>query len=116
MGSTCVKEDDDDGYQCVIYNDVAQGAAWSQHKKRQHGRKQPRTVRISRKSSSPGQSVYRSDNHTLWSRHNSPSNGRKNKWESEDSRRVTTDNAEDMDITVIHNDIAYFYSRWVMVC
>ncbi len=118
MGLTPVKEDGEDAYQRVIYNDVAQGAAWSQHKKWQHGRKQPRLTRAmrnSRKSPSPGRSPSHSVNRTLWSRHNSPSNGRKNKWESQDSRGVTIDNDEDMDITVIHNDVTYFYSRWVVV-
>ncbi len=117
MGSTPVKEDDDnDGYRYVIYNDEEQGVARGQSKKRQYSRKQSRTVRNSRNNSSPGRRVYQSDNHTMRSRHNSPHNGRKKKWESANSRGATTDNVEDMDITVIHNDIAYFYSRCVMVC
>ncbi len=47
MGLTPVKEDtEEDAFQRVIYNDVAHGgAAWSQHKKWQHGQKQPRLMR-----------------------------------------------------------------------
>ncbi len=121
MGSTPVKEDLNDGYQYVIYNDVGQGGGWSQHKKWQHSRKQSRmmtrTVGNSNGNNpSPGcrSHLSQSDSHTLWSRHNSPSNGRKNKWGSKESRDITVDNGEDMDITVIHNDVTYFYSRWVM--
>ncbi len=59
MGLTPVKEDtEEDAFQRVIYNDVAHGgAAWSQHKKWQHGQKQPRLMRAmgnSRNSPSPG--------------------------------------------------------------